>query len=200
MNKFITFEGIDGAGKSTLASRLNKWLVNKNIPVLLTQEPTNSKFGQQIKHLLLDTEIQPQTEFILYTADRIEHIKTLIEPELKTDKFVICDRYLDSSLAYQDYGQDVDISWMESINQNLLLPEVTFLIDIPAQVGLKRQKYQQKFEQLGVEFLEKVRFGYLQIAQKEPGRIITLDGLQSTDILLGLVVEKIEQKYLNISK
>jgi dTMP kinase len=108
----------------------------------------------------------------------------------------ICDRYLDSSLAYQGYGQGLEISWLKSVNKDLPIPSLTFLLDLPAKISLTRQNKKQKFENLGINFLERVRQGYLKIAQQEPKRIIVLNALNSPDQLINLITQEIKRKYL----
>jgi dTMP kinase len=119
----------------------------------------------------------------------------LIEPQLSAGKFVICDRYLDSSLAYQGYGQGLNLEWIKTTSKDLPVPQLTVLLDLPAHIGLTRQQQQQKFEKLGIEFLEKARQGYLEIARQEPKRFLVLDALDSTNQLLESITQEIKHRY-----
>lgn len=199
MNRFITFEGIDGAGKSTLARQLADWLEAAGIPAILTREPGGTKLGERIRNLVLNASLSPEAEFLLYAADRAEHAQVLIRLELAAGKFVICDRYLDSSLAYQGYGRGLEIAWLESVSQGLPVPQLTFLLDLPARAGLERQNQRQKFEALGIEFLERVRQGYLQIAHQEPERFVVLDALATPGELSRQIQHEVKQRWPNLS-
>lgn len=199
MNRFITFEGIDGAGKSTLARQLADWLEATGIPAILTREPGGTELGEKIRNLVLSLPVSPQAEFLLYAADRAEHAQVLIGPELAAGKFVICDRYLDSSLAYQGYGRGLQIAWLRSVSQGLPVPRLTFLLDLPAHAGLERQNQRQKFEALGEDFLERVRQGYLQTAREEPKRFVVLDALSQPSKLMELIRQEVKQRWPNLS-
>jgi dTMP kinase len=199
MNRFITFEGIDGDGKSTLARQLADWLEAAGIPAILTREPGGTELGEKIRNLVLTTSLSPEAEFLLYAADRAEHAQVLIRLELAAGKFVICDRYLDSSLAYQGYGRGLEIAWLESVSQGLPVPQLTFLLDLPAHAGLERQKRHQKFEALGEDFLERVRQGYLKIAREEPERFVVLDALATPPELSQQIQQEVKQRWPNLS-
>jgi dTMP kinase len=199
MNRFITFEGIDGAGKSTLAHQLANWLEATGTATVLTREPGGTELGGKIRNLVLTTSFSAQAEFLLYAADRVEHAQVLIGPELAANKFVICDRYLDSSLAYQGYGRGLEIVWLRLVSQGLPVPQLTFLLDLPARTGLERQKRHQKFEALGVEFLERVRQGYLKIAREEPERFVVLDALATPPELSQQIQQEVKQRWPNLS-
>lgn len=199
MNRFITFEGIDGAGKSTLAHQLADWLEANGTPTILTREPGGTELGEKIRNLVLTTSLSPEAEFLLYAADRAEHAQVLIGPQLAADKFVICDRYLDSSLAYQGYGRGLELAWLKSVSQGSPVPQVTFLLDLPAHTGLERQKQRQKFEALGEDFLERVRQGYLKIAREEPERLVVLDALATPGELSRQIQQEVKQRWPNLS-
>ncbi len=175
---FITLEGIDGCGKTTQAKALKSFLEEKGFEVLLTREPGGSSIGPEIRNILLNKDMNPVSEFLLFASDRKEHVKGLIKPALDEGKVVISDRFCDSSLAYQGYGRGVSQDFLNSVHNFLLeglLPDITLLFDVSPEVGLKRIRVSDRIEREGLKFLEKVRKGYLEIAEKEE-RFVIING------------------------
>lgn len=183
-NKFITFEGIEGSGKSTQSQMLYQFLLEKNHDAVLTREPGGCKAAELIRNILLNDDIEKlsaKSEIFLNFAARIEHIEKTIKPALEAGKWVICDRFFDSTFAYQGYGFGADLNLIEKI-QNLAIgsfvPDVTFLIDVPVDVAFARIKDRSsnnRYEKLTQDFHQKTRDGFLQLAQKNP-RIKVIDG------------------------
>ncbi len=172
---FITFEGIDGVGKSTQAGQLRSALEAKGHAVIHTREPGGTRIGAAIRRILLDPELdelQPQTEILLYAADRAQHAAQIIRPALVAGQIVICERFIDSSLAYQGYGLGWDRTAIASINGwavDGLTPSLTIYLDQEPEQALKRAG-RDRIEQRTVEYYQKVRSGFLQMAQEQPAR------------------------------
>ena len=190
MSLFITFEGVEGSGKSTQIQRLKKYLNRKGISCKVTREPGGVPIGEKVRKILLDPdhhEMVPMAELLLYEAARAQHVKEVIKPFLKKGGFVLCDRFSDATLAYQGYGRRIDIKWIDRLNRLAsqgIKPDVTFLLDCPSDVGLKRalqrnqtlrQEREGRFEREEIQFHQRVRKGYLAIAKKEPRRVKVID-------------------------
>ena len=180
---FITFEGIEGCGKSTQARRVRESLIESGLEVVFTREPGGSCIGEKIRDILLDPEnhaMVPLTELLLYEASRHQHMAEVIEPALEAGKVVICDRFYDASTAYQGYARGINVDDVERLNLIASAgkrPDLTIILDLPAEIGLKRiGKNPDRIEGEGVEFHERVRAGYLEIAAKEPDRVKVVDG------------------------
>lgn len=181
---FISFEGIEGAGKSTQARLLYEYLKEKGFKVVLTEEPGSTPIGLKIRELLLSSEYKetsPLTELLLYNASRAQHIKDVILPELNSGAIVITDRFSDSTVAYQGYGRGIDlnlIDFIENVVTAGLKPDITILLDVDVEIGLRRNRGISKIDRLELEdvnFHKMVRSGYLEIASKEPERIKLID-------------------------
>ncbi|MBD3230299.1 MAG: dTMP kinase [Candidatus Lokiarchaeota archaeon] len=173
---FIVIGGIDGSGGTTHTKLLFNWLRNNqkfHNKVILTKEPTEGKIGKLIRQYLKDTNSNSKIDALLFAADRLEHnIKTLI-PAYKEEKIIICDRYIESSLAYQE-AQGLDTEWLLEINKNILKPDLTIILDIKPSKSLKRKdKLQDKFE--NIEFLKQVRRIYLKHSKRWDYKIINSD-------------------------
>ncbi len=192
--QFITFEGIEGSGKSTQAAMLNDWLLANGVSTVLTREPGGTDMGLKIRRIVMDpsNKISSLTELMLFAADRSHHINTMIKPALESGSTVICDRFTDATTAYQGYARGIDISMVEAVNSLVtdgLRPDMTILIDLPVSFGITRAKkrnVQQKisesegrFEEEKNNFHELVRKGYLDIASKNKDRFTTIDGTGS---------------------
>ncbi|MFH1850889.1 MAG: dTMP kinase [Candidatus Neomarinimicrobiota bacterium] len=181
--RFITFEGIDGCGKTTQARLLNDHLVKAGHEVTFVREPGGTAISEAIRHILLDNnrkELGERTEALLMTASRAQLTRELILPELGAGHWVIADRYADSTLAYQGAGRTIDLEWLIELNRFAtfeLEPTVTFVFDVDPEIGLQRRKnINDRIEDEGLEFQRKVRRGYLNIAERFSSRIIVLDG------------------------
>lgn len=182
---FITFEGIEGSGKSTQAKKLQQFLTSKGVATVLTSEPGGTETGKKIREMLVhqnEKRMLPESELLLNFVSRIEHVNQLIAPALARNQTVISDRYLDSTYAYQGYGFSVELKkidqLLELFKEKIALPDLTFLIDLPVELAFARIKNRasnNSYEQLDLEFHQRVREGYLMIARNNP-RIIILDG------------------------
>ena len=186
MSLFITFEGVEGSGKSLQARALYRRLFKLAIPALLTHEPGGTPLGEKISRWLKwsqYTHMSPLTELMLFNASRAHLVNETIQPSLKSGKVVICDRYTDSTIAYQSYGRGLDLEIVEAVNNAAvqgLKPDLTVLLDIPAEAGLARKgdKKQDRFERENTAFHKKVREGYLKLAANDQKRWLVIDASQ----------------------
>jgi len=185
--KFITFEGAEGSGKSTQAALTCEYLKSKKLPVMLLREPGGVKISENIRKLLLDvnnTDMGDECETLLYMAARAQIVKEVLEPQLKSGKIILCDRFLDSTIAYQGYGSGVDIKTIEQIGlfaTKGLVPDLTILFDIQPEKGLARtSQIKDRIESRSLEYHKRVRNGYLDLNKQSPSRIkvIKVDGPQ----------------------
>ncbi len=179
----ISLEGIDNSGKTTQAKKLFNYLKQKRLGVILVREPGGTKTSEKIRKILLDRENQlsPATELFLYLAARSQLVSEVILPALKKNKIVICDRYFDSSLAYQGYARGLDINLVNYFQKRFFcIPDLTILIDIPVKLSQKRfqqnRSVADRLEKEKISFHQKVRDGYLKIALKNPNRIKLISG------------------------
>ena len=183
MALFITFEGGEGSGKSSQAKSLYGRLKRRGIPVILIHEPGSTTLGQRISRLLKwahNTEISPLSELLLFNAARSQLVSRVIKPALEQGKVVICDRFADSTLAYQSFGRGLSLDTVKQINGLAcqgVQPDITFLLDIPVEAGLSRKDKNKpdRFEKEPLAFHKKVRQGYLELAQREPERFLVID-------------------------
>lgn len=202
---FISCEGIEGSGKSTQARLLYEYLKGKGFEVILTEEPGGTQIGLKIREILLSLEyreISSMTELLLYNASRSQHIQEVILPAIHRGAIVITDRFSDSTVAYQGYGRGIDLNLIDSLDRistKNLRPDITILLDVDVEIGLKRNTGIQKTDRLeleDIEFHKKVRKGYLEIAAEEPERIRLIDasaGLEEIySKIISLVTEMIE--------
>jgi dTMP kinase len=184
MSLFISIEGPDGSGKTTQIEKLAS-LANQN-NWLLTKNPGGSPLGLQIRKILLEDQslkVLPIAELLLYMADRAQHVAEVITPALAAGKTVICDRYIDSTVAYQGYARGLDLKTIHELNQlatQNLKPNLTFLLDVSPAVGLQRASVKHngghdKLEAEGLEFQAKVRAGFLELAKQEPERFVVIN-------------------------
>ncbi len=191
---FITFEGIDGCGKSTQVSRFAATLSKRGIPLLVTREPGGTEIGQAIRDILLRAEnihLAPLAELFLYAADRAQHVAEVIRPALEAKKWVVCDRYFDATTVYQGVALEGYNTLIDAVNREITLacqPDITFLLDCPAEVGLKRiakrhsrRKDRDRFERKALDFHIRVRYGYLTLANKYKDRFRIIDGTLPAD-------------------
>lgn len=187
---FITFEGIEGCGKTTQIKRLERRLTGNGIPTVVTKEPGGTAIGGGIRRMLLDARnrnLSPLTEWMLYAADRAQHVQEVIGPALKQGKWVLCDRFMDATEVYQGWARGQDREMIREINVLVtqgIRPHLTFLLDLPAEVGLDRAlrrnisqavKGQDRFEREHLSFHRKVRRAYLRLARREPERFVCID-------------------------
>lgn len=190
MSLFITFEGVEGSGKTTQIERLKKYLTKKGIPCEITREPGGTAIGEKIRKILLNPEYKgmtPLSELFLYEASRAQHVQAVIRPLLEKGITVLCDRFTDASIAYQAYGRKLDLKLVQDLNQissQGLIPDITFILDCPSRLGLKRALRRNKrlknikedrFEREDIRFHQRVRKGYLALAKMDPQRIKVID-------------------------
>ena len=196
----ITFEGIDGAGKTTQIKHLMQNLGNAGITSIYIREPGGCKLSEDIRNLLLHTknEMEAITEVLLFSASRAELVSKVIKPTLKNVEVVILDRFYDSMIAYQGFGRGVDLGDIhDAINLSLdddIKVDLTFLIDIPVQDSYKRRKQNcsDRIENAGDTFFTAVRNGYLQLAEEFPSRIKVIDGMQDESIIADNILRYLE--------
>ena len=203
---FITFEGGEGSGKSTHAATLAQRLKSLGFELVLTREPGGSPGAEIVRHILLSGIAKPlgaETEAILFAAARDDHVRTTIEPALSSGKWVICDRFIDSTRVYQGTLGQVDaklIRGLERVTVGDAVPDLTFILDVPATVGLARATHRRgkgvadRFEAEGIEFHENLRKAYLALAQKEPKRIVVIDGRAPREIVAERIWAAVEQR------
>jgi len=201
MSLFITFEGGEGSGKSLQARALYRKLSQLAIPALLTHEPGGTPFGNKIGRWLKwaqDTNISSLTELLLFNASRSQLVTEVIQPSLKDGKVVVCDRYADSSTAYQSYGRRLDLEMVKAINNAAtqgLKPDLTVLLDMPVEQGLarKRNQKQDRFEQENIAFHQRVRQGYLELADSDPERWLVIDATQSKEKITQIIWQRVSK-------
>ncbi|HEY8405636.1 MAG TPA: dTMP kinase [Acholeplasma sp.] len=201
---FITFEGGEGSGKTSLIEMIKDTLIKMGIDVVTTREPGGSVIAEQIRRIILDnqnTAITPHTEALLFAASRAQHLDEVIIPAKKEGKLILCDRYLDSSLAYQAYGRNLGEDFVLSINRYATdhMPDLTFYIDVDPEIGIARVKKNRthKSDRLDVEtheFHKRVREGYLELVCKDTNRVVLVNGNQSIDAIYEIVMNKIKER------
>jgi len=191
----ITFEGIEGSGKSTQARFLNQYLQKHHMDCVLTREPGGTMIGQKIRQILLDPEhitMGPMTELLLYMADRAQHLQEIILPEIASGKIILCDRFYDATTVYQGVARQVDMNIIDQLHTIVLAglkPDITLLFDLPVEEGLKRawkrisknqaEQNENRFEKESIAFHEQVRKGYLALAKRFPDRFVIINAEQS---------------------
>lgn len=176
---FITLEGTEGSGKTTAIKGIAEVLRSEGHDVLVTREPGGSNIGPKIREILLGGDaVSPLAELLLFLADRTQHVEQVIRPHLAKGGVVLCDRFRDSTVAYQGYARGFDVALLEQLNDVATLslkPDLTLLFDLDPEVGLARQTDKDRLDLEPLEFHQKVREGFLEIMKKEPERVIRVD-------------------------
>lgn len=184
---FITFEGIDGCGKTTQMNLLTEYLEKQGYEVVLTREPGGKGLGEKIREILLnyDGDVSSNAEAFLFLADRAQNIENIVVPAVESGKIVLCDRHTDSTIAYQGYGRGVDIERLTLLNEIATggkKPDLTIVFDIDIETSMARVgKEKDRMESAGLEFFNKVRNGYLDIAKQEPERVKVVNSSRDID-------------------
>ena len=198
---FITLEGSEGAGKSTLIKHLKKYFLDRKIEFIFTKEPGATDEGAKFRKLLLDksVELDPLSETFLILADRLEHVRKIINPALEENKNVLSDRYLDSTYAYQGAGRKINKDELDKLIKPLKfpVPDLTIYLDLPVEEGLRRAKGRDRldrFEEEELDFFERIRNSYLKLAQEDSNRIVTIDSTNSENEVFETAKKCIENK------
>jgi len=207
---FITLEGIEGSGKSTQILHIFNFLNKLGLKCVITREPGGTQIGRKIRSILLDPEssaMNPAAELLLYTADRVQHIQEIILPMIQGGSIVICDRYFDATLAYQGVARGLDMTLIWDLHKLIcrnLMPDLTFLLDLTPDTGLlrawkqlnsgSRMDTESRFEHETLSFHERVRAGYLAIAEKEPERFRIIDASQNEDQVQNQITRVLESE------
>jgi len=213
---FITFEGLEGCGKTTQAKMLFDFLIEQRIPSIYTKEPGGTKIGDKIRKILLNQKnesIDYKTEMLLFLASRAENVRLIILPALEEGKIVISDRFYDSTTAYQGYGRGIDLKITKQLNSLVVgraIPDLTFILDIDPYEGLKRStsfgnSHEMRFEEEFVNkkiiggklFLERVRHGYYQLSQEDTERTKIIDANRSKEDIFEEIVKIVKRKIKN---
>ncbi len=213
---FITFEGLEGCGKTTQAKMLFDFLIKQKIPSIYTKEPGGTKIGDKIRKILLDQkndDMDYKSEMLLFLASRAENVRLIILPALEEWKVVISDRFYDSTTAYQGYGRGIDLKIIKHLNNLVVgkaIPDLTFILDIDPYEGLRRSasfgnSHEMRFEEEflnkkiieGKLFLERVRHGYYQLSREETGRIKIIDANRNKEDIYNEIVEIVKRKIAN---
>jgi len=205
MSLFITFEGPDGSGKTTQAKRLVEHLRDGGCNVLAVREPGGTSISEQIRdvlHSLDNREMHPRTEILLYCAARAQLVGQIIRPHLESGGVVICDRYADSTLAYQGYGRGLDLPTLRMILDfatGELKPDITFYLDLDVEAGLRRKRVGgsewNRMDDLAVEFHRRVRAGYLEMMEQEPARWVMVDAAREPETIAEEIWHIVGRKY-----
>jgi len=199
--RFITFEGGEGGGKSTQLRRLAETLRQAGETVVTTREPGGAPGAEEIRRLLVEGEPgrwPAEAEALLHYAARAEHLAQVIRPALAAGQWVLCDRFADSTLAYQGYGQGLDLAWLLTLRKRVVgetEPGLTLVLDLPVETGLGRAAAQQRYERMGTEFHKRLRDGFLAIAKAEPERCVVVDATREIDAVAVDVRKAVAQRF-----
>ncbi|MGQ0607768.1 MAG: dTMP kinase [Chloroflexota bacterium] len=203
--RFITLEGPEGSGKTTAARHLVDWLRGRDVAVVLTQEPGGTPLGDEVRRIVLhmrgmSDDLDPRADALLYAAGRAQHVARIIAPALERGEWVVCARYLDSSLAYQGAGYGNDMIALRQLQEFAtfgLRPDLTLLLDLPVEVGLERTRRRTEWNRFEdteeLAFFEQVRTAYLRLASEEPTRFVVIDGsgsVEAADAAIRVAVER----------
>jgi len=204
---FITFEGPEGSGKSTQSKRVHQHIASRGLNALWTREPGGTPVGDKIRSILIDPEnagMSDLTEVLLLAACRNQHVDQVITPGVEAGKIIVCDRFADSTLAYQGYGRGVDMShliYLHNMVTKGLAPDLTILVDIESERGLARVQSRgevqggDRIEREGLEFHRKLRKGYLEMASNYPARYEIIDGDRTQDEVFQDILERLEKRF-----
>ena len=193
---FITFEGADGCGKTTQIKLLDEYLRGEGYKTLLTREPGSKGLGEKLREILLnyDGEVSSKCESFLFLADRSQHVDCIIKPALEEGVIVLCDRHTDSTVAYQGYGRGLDIEQIKSLNElatSGLKPDLTLVFDVDVETSQSRVGTEKdRMESVGIEFFERVRKGFLEIAKFEPERVKVIEATNTIENIHKQVVNE----------
>ena len=200
--KFITLEGIEGSGKTSSLKSITDLLDKKNISYVVTREPGGSSIGKELREILLDpeTEISPEVELMLMLSDRKDHVEKIILPNLEKGNWVVSDRFMDSSIAYQGGGRQLGKKLIISLSEylNLPQPDLTLLFDLPVETSLSRVKARgelDRFEKEELEFHKRIRNTYLDLAKNNSNRIKIIDSSEKIESMLNNVKQAIEKLF-----
>ena len=201
-SRLISFEGIDGSGKSTQINLLSNWLSEKKIEFIIVREPGGTSISERIRDILLDKknlQLCSESESFLFLSARTQLVTEVIRPALKSGKFVICDRFIDSTMAYQGYGRGMDLFQLETMNNMAIgecVPGQTFLLDVDIENSIQRRTDSEddRMESTGIEFLRKVRQGYIKLSSQFSNRITLLDSTEGK----GSIFKKITAQMCSI--
>ena len=209
MGFFITFEGVEGCGKTTQIKLLSEFLSTRGILSVLTREPGGCPIADKIRTILLDAENQalsPLAELMLYAAARAQHITEVISPALSAGKIVLCDRFCDATVAYQSFGRGIDRTIIDSLNFHACqgrTPDLTILVDCDPRVGLERARRrieatsgprEERFELEALAFHQRVRDGYLQLAADDPNRFLIIDGSETIEEIFASITTQVDSR------
>ena len=201
--KFVTFEGCEGCGQSTQVRLFKEYLTKQGIPHIFTREPGGEKISEEIRRILLDAnnaEMTSECEALLYAASRVQHLSDRVEPALAAGKLVVCDRYVDSSLAYQGHARGLGMEFVSNINAYALekyTPDVTIFIDLTPEAAFQRKHGADKndrLEQAGMEFHKRVYEGFKLLAEKFPQRFVCVDGNQTPNEIFEKVLSVLKER------
>lgn len=211
---FISLEGIEGSGKTTQIAHIAAFLQKSGIDYIITKEPGGTRVGEKIRSILLDpdhTDMDPMAELLLYVADRVQHVHKVIVPAMASGKIVICDRFCDSTTVYQGASRGLDMDLIQRIHHLLLgglFPDLTFILDLDPTDGLKRAWCQirdgsrpaqeTRFEKERLEFHEKVRQGYLELARRDPARFVVVDAAADAGTVRETILGHLENRLKNL--
>jgi dTMP kinase len=206
---FVSLEGIEGAGKTTILPRLVAFLEARGKACTVTREPGGTDFGRRLRAILLDPahrDLEPQAELLLYVADRVQHVREIIQPALARGHVVLCDRYMDATVVYQGVARQLGRELILTLHRLVLCelqPDATLLFDLPAPLGLERawrdfdrgerSRRESRFEQEKLAFHEAVRKGYLQLAQREPQRFHVIDAAADPETVARQALQTLAQ-------
>jgi dTMP kinase len=203
--RLITVEGVEGAGKSTQVESLRAWLAGRGVRVLATSEPDGSALGASLRRVLGEVDrVSPLTEALLFAASRAEHVRQVLQPALAAGQVVLCDRYVDSTVAYQGYGRGLSLETVAQLNRlatDGLVPDLTLVLDLDVAEGLRRVRARRgalaacdPFERLAIEFHERVRKGYWAIREREPDRVALIDADRAQTVVAADIAVLVDRR------